>query len=186
MTELEKLDAGLGMIRKATDKDIASIAVIYDLVLKQEEDGLATIGWQRGVYPTEEVARQAVLRGDMYVLEDEKTHDISATAIINHIQDSANKEGKWSIEADGNEVLALHTLVVNPQESGKGLGTAFVAFYEQMAKEIGCKTLRMNTGVQDSGARAFYHKLGYAEIGIVSCEFNDMGRIELVLIEKLL
>jgi GNAT superfamily N-acetyltransferase len=122
------------MIRKATDKDIASIAVIYDLVLKQEEDGRTTIGWQRGVYPTEEVARQAVLRGDMYVLEDEKTHDISAAAIINHIQDSANKEGKWSIEADGNEVLALHTLVVNPQESGKGLGTAFVDFYEQMAK----------------------------------------------------
>ena len=174
------------MIRKATDKDIASIAAIYDLVLKQEEDGLTTIGWQRGVYPTEEVARQAVLRGDMYVLEDKKTHDISAAAIINHIQDSANKEGKWSIESDGNEVLALHTLVVNPQESGKGLGTAFVAFYEQMAKATGCKTLRMNTGVQDSGARAFYHKLGYKEIGIVSSEFNDMGKIELVLIEKLL
>ena len=60
------------MIRKATGKDIASIAAIYDLVLKQEEDGLTTIGWQRGVYPTEEVARQAVLRGDMYVLEDKK------------------------------------------------------------------------------------------------------------------
>ena len=92
------------MIRKTTDKDIASIAAIYDLVLKQEEDGLTTICWQRGVYPTEEVARQAVPRGDMYVLEDKKTHDISAAAIINHIQDSANKEGKWSIESDGNEV----------------------------------------------------------------------------------
>jgi GNAT superfamily N-acetyltransferase len=172
------------VIRKATDKDIASIAAIYDLVLKQEESGLVTIGWQRDVYPTEDTARQAVLRDDMFVYENDNTHSISAAAIINHIQVPSYANGNWSIEADGDEVLVLHTLVVNPQDAGKGIGTAFVDFYEQTAKEKGCKTLRMDTQVKNAAARKLYHKLGYTEIGIVPCDFNGIEDIQLVLLEK--
>ena len=174
------------MIRKATDKDIPHIASIYDLVLKQEENGLTSIGWQRGVYPTEETARQGVLRGDMFVYEDDQTHSITAAAIINHIQVPSYVDGNWSIEADGDEVLVLHTLVVNPKEAGKGIGTAFVASYEQTAKEKGCKTLRMDTQTKNTAARKLYHKLGFAEIGIVLCNFNGIEGIQLVLLEKVL
>lgn len=35
------------MIRLATENDIAQVASIYDLVLRQEEQGLTSIGWQR-------------------------------------------------------------------------------------------------------------------------------------------
>ena len=174
------------MIRKATDEDIASIAAIYDLVLKQEENGLASIGWKRGVYPTEDTALQGVLRGDMFVYEDDQTHSISAAAIINHIQVPSYADGNWSIEADGDEVLVLHTLVVNPQEASNGIGTAFVDFYEQAAKENSCKTLRMDTQAKNAAARKLYHKHGYAEIGIVPCDFNGIQGIQLVLLEKVL
>lgn len=172
------------MIRQAIDKDIASIVSIYDLVLRQEEQGKTSIGWQRGVYPTEDTARQGVHRGDMFVFEDDDTHKIAAAAIINHIQVASYADAAWSIEADGNEVLVLHTLVVNPQEAGKGIGTAFVAFYEQMAKGKGCKTLRMDTQEKNAVARTLYKKLGYKEIGIVPCEFNGIDGVQLVLLEK--
>ncbi len=174
------------MIRKATDKDIAGIVAVYDLVLQQEERGLATIGWLRGVYPTEDTARQGVLRGDMYVFEDDDSRKISAAAVINHVQMPAYADGVWSIEADGDEVLVLHTLAVSPQESGRGIGTAFVSFYERMAKHLGCLMLRMDTQAKNTVARALYKKLGYAEIGIVPCCFNGLGGIQLVLLEKLL
>ena len=174
------------MIRKATDNDIANIAAIYDLILKQEEKGLTSIGWQRGVYPTEDTAIQGVLRGDMFVYEDEKSHNISAAAIINHIQVPSYADGNWSIEADDDEVLVLHTLVVNPKEAGKGIGTAFVDFYEQTAKEKDCKTLRMDTQAKNAAARKLYRKLGYTEIGIVPCDFNGIEGIQLVLLEKLI
>ena len=176
----------MNIIRKATDKDIVGIVSLYDLVLKQEEAGLVTIGWQRGVYPTEDTARQSILRGDMYVCEDDNANCISASAIINHIQIPSYTDGDWSIKADGDEVLVLHTLVVNPEEAKKGIGTAFVDFYEQMAKEKCCKTLRMDTQAKNVTARALYHRLGYTEIGIVPCEFNGIQGIQLVLLEKLL
>lgn len=174
------------MIRLATFNDIAQIANIYDRVLEQEERGLASIGWQRGVYPTEDTARQGVLRKDTFVYEDNATHKISAAAIINHVQVQPYTEGEWNVKADGNEVLVLHTLVVNPQEKGKGIGTAFIAFYEHMAKEKGCKTLRMDTQAKNTTARTLYKKLGYTEIGIVPCSFNGIQGIRLVLLEKIL
>jgi len=39
-------------VRKAQKADIDSIEKIYDRIHDSEEQGLSTIGWIRGVYPT--------------------------------------------------------------------------------------------------------------------------------------
>ena len=57
-------------IRKGTEADIPRITEIYDRILTREEAGLVTIGWQRGVYPTEQTAREALWAGELFVLED--------------------------------------------------------------------------------------------------------------------
>ena len=41
----------------------------------------------------------------------------------------------------------LHTLVIDPEVSGRGYGKQFVAFYEEYARENGCKVLRMDTNL---------------------------------------
>ena len=46
-------------VRKAQKADIDSIEKIYDRIHDSEEQGLSTIGWIRGVYPSEETAREA-------------------------------------------------------------------------------------------------------------------------------
>ncbi len=174
------------MIRKATEKDVDSITRIYDSILDREENGQASIGWARGVYPTRDTARSGVERGDMYVFEDNETHEIVAAAVVNHTQMDSYAGGKWSIEAEGDEVMVLHTLVVDPRTAGKGVGKAFVAFYEETAHKAGCKTLRMDTQAKNTAARALYRRLGYKEIGIVACDFNGIEGIQLVLLEKVL
>lgn len=78
----------------------------------------------------------------------------------------------------------LHALAVDPHHKGSGYGTAFVAFYENYAKEHHCVALRMDTNVLNARARNLYHKLGYEEIGIVSCEFNVIPDVQLVCLEK--
>ena len=54
----------------------------------------------------------------------------------------------------------LHALAVDPHHKGSGYGTAFVAFYENYAKEHHCVALRMDTNVLNARARNLYHKLG--------------------------
>ena len=43
-------------VRKAQKADIDSIEKIYDRIHDSEEQGLSTIGWIRGVYPTRKTA----------------------------------------------------------------------------------------------------------------------------------
>ena len=172
------------MIRKAMEADIPAVAAIYDKLHTEEETGRAAIGWIRGVYPTEDTARQALKRGDLFVQEDGGR--IVGAAIINQTQVDAYYGGPWQYAAEDNEVMVLHTLVIDPDTAGKGYGKAFVAFYENYAREKGCKVLRMDTNSRNARARAMYAKLGYREAGIVPCVFNGIEGVGLVLLEKVL
>lgn len=80
--------------------------------------------------------------------------------------------------------MVLHTLVISPCRAGKGYGKAFVAFYENYARENGCHYLRIDTNARNSNARAMYTRLGYTEIGIVPTVFNGIPDMQLVLLEK--
>ena len=82
--------------------------------------------------------------------------------------------------------IFLHTLVVDPAAKGRGCGTEFVNFYEEMGKATARPFLRMDTNEKNRAARALYHKLGYREAGIVPCEFNGICGVGLVCLEKTL
>ena len=170
-------------IRKAILEDIPAVAGIYDRILAKEEAGEATIGWQRGVYPTEGFARKALAAGDLFVLEHEGK--ICATARLNQEQVPEYASGDWKYkDVPESEIMVLHTLIVDPLCAGGGYGTAFVKFYEQYALEHGCQYLRMDTNEKNAAARRFYAKLGFRESGVVSCVFNGIAGVRLVLLEK--
>lgn len=170
------------MIRKAEEKDIAAIAKIYEKILDREEKGEMTVGWQRGVYPTERTALESLARGTMFVFEDEG--EIRAAAKIDREQVVEYRNCSWANEAEDSQVMVLHTLVVDPDFPRKGYGKGFVAFYEEYALEAGCPYLRMDTNAKNKAARSMYEKLGYTEAGIVSCKFNGIEGVELVCLEK--
>ena len=169
-------------IRKAVQKDINRITQIYEHILDEESAGRLTTGWIRGVYPNAKIAADAVARGDMYVYEDSGV--ILASAIINHQQVDVYSQGSFIHEAPDDEIMVIHTLTVEPEASGKGIGRAFVEFYENLAIEKGCSVLRFDTNEKNTGARALYGRLGYREAGIVPCVFNGIPDVMLVLFEK--
>ena len=170
------------MFRKAVESDIESISEIYDMLHDEEEKGNGVTGWERGVYPTRETAQDSVRTGDMFVLE--KDGKIVAAAKLNKEQVPEYKNADWKYDADPEEVMVIHTLVVPPYLKGHGYGSEFVKFYESYALEHGCRYLRMDTNKNNLPARSLYKKLGYDEVGIVSCEFNGIPGTELVCLEK--
>ena len=170
------------VFRKATQNDIAAIAEIYEAIHTEEEAGRTSVGWIRGIYPTETTAVASYQRGDLFVAEDGGT--ILGTAIINQIQVDVYEGAAWEFPAEESQVMVLHTLVIAPRAFGKGYGKAFVKFYEDYALSQGCPYLRMDTNARNLRARAMYKKLGYREIGIVPCVFNGIEGVQLVLLEK--
>ncbi len=169
-------------IRKATKSDIKQIAEIYEHIHGEEACGRLTTGWIRGVYPVEQTAVDAINRGDMYVCEDE--NNILASAIINQQQVDVYSEGNFIYEASDDEVMVIHTLTVDPNAAGRGIGSSFVEFYEDLALAAGCTVVRLDTNEKNTGARKLYSRLGYREAGIVPCVFNGIPDVNLVVFEK--
>lgn len=168
--------------RKAKEKDIERIWEIYLENHIEEEEGRAVIGWNRNIYPVKATAEAALSRDDLFVLEDES--GVMGTAVINREQMDVYPLGNWEYDAPIDKIMVLHTLVISTRAARKGYAKAFVAFYEQYAKEQGCPYLRMDTNERNVRARAMYEKLGYKEIGIVPCVFHSMTGINMVLLEK--
>ncbi len=168
--------------RKATMADLDAIGLIYDHIHDAEESGKLIVGWERGVYPTRSTAEVAIERGEMFVCEVDGA--IPASAILNKTQVDVYYGADWEYEADDDEVFVLHTLVVDPACAKGGIGRGFVAYYEELARELGCKVLRMDTNERNAVARKLYSSLGYREAGIVPTVFNGIEGVGLVLLEK--
>ena len=165
-------------------QDIDAVAQIYEAVHDAEEAGALCIGWDRSVYPVRQTALAALAREDLFVEEEEGA--VVAAAIINQTQVPEYALCSWEYPAQENEVMVLHTLVVDPQAKGRGYGSRFVDFYESYALEHGCRYLRMDTNERNASARALYRNLGYREVSIVPCAFNGIPGVQLVCLEKTL
>jgi len=170
------------IIRKATAADVDGIAAIYHAIHDREEQGLATTGWIRAIYPTKETAANAVRQGDMYVAVEQGA--VVAAARINQEQVAEYALAAWKHPAAEENVMVLHTLAVDPCLKGRGIGKRFVAFYEEFAMAQDCPFLRMDTNARNTVARSLYRKLGYEEVGVVPCCFNGIEGVQLVCLEK--
>lgn len=169
-------------IRKADKNDLNQIEKIYNHIHLREEKGLTSIGWIRNVYPTLQTAQSALERNDLFVMESGEK--IVACAVINQIQVDVYRLAKWKFEAKDSEVMVLHTLAVEPDESGKGYGKAFVKYYENYARENNCFELRIDTNKTNTLARKMYEHLGFEETGTVTCNFNNIPNVSLICLEK--
>ena len=170
------------MIRKATIADLDAIAAIYDAVHTAEECGEMTIGWNRAIYPTRETAERAIRAEDMYVLEEDGC--IAAAGLLNKVQVAEYALIPWEIAAEDDEVFVMHTLVVDPAKTRRGHAAAFVAYYHDLARKLGCRTLRIDTNARNAAARKMYAKLGFREAGAVPCVFNGLEGVQLVCLER--
>lgn len=170
------------IIRKAEARDIDAIEKIYNEILLKEERGQVTTGWERGIYPKRETAEAALKREDMFVIEDDGA--FVGAGIINKEQVDVYAKAKWKYSAENSEVMVLHILVIDPDKSGMGYGKRFVDFYEDFARENGCKYLRIDTNEKNKVARNFYKNLNFSEIDCIPCIFNGLQGVNLILIEK--
>ena len=66
----------------------------------------------------------------MFVAEENGR--LVATAKINQEQVPEYAEAAWTQDAPPEQVMVLHTLVVDPQAKGRGYGSRFVAFMRPM------------------------------------------------------
>lgn len=69
---------------------------------------------------------------------------------------------RTNVWTDGSVAL-LDELYVSPRHRNHGLGSAMLAYAEQVAVERGCGWLEINVDGEDADARRFYERHGYRD-----------------------
>ena len=172
------------IIRKGTAADLDACARIYEEHLDYEAAHIRYTNWLKGAYPIRATAEKALAADTLYVYEEDGI--VVGCANLNHIQPKEYANIPWSVPAEGNEVLVIHTLVFLPTHVKGGRGRNFVAFAEELAKSQGCKVVRLDTYEGNEPAKVFYPKLGYSYAGITEFFFENFIWENLICYEKAL
>lgn len=110
------------MIRLATEQDLPLVGSIYEEILAEEEKRPASFtNWQRGKYPTVEHARAALEAGTLYVAEEDG--EVYGCVNLNGEQLAEYAALNWSVPADPEDVMVIHTLCISPRWAGPREGT---------------------------------------------------------------
>lgn len=155
---------GFLLIRKAVKADVDRVNAVYEELLCYEERHGAYTVWKSGVYPTKNIIEQAIQAGVLYVLEENDS--IVASVLLDQIQPEAYQQICWSCSVKPKEIMVIHLLCVRPSKARCGYGKRMIQFAIGEAAQRGCKTVRLDTGVQNIPATSLYTKMGFRLVGV--------------------
>lgn len=161
-------------IRPATEQDIPAIAALYDRITEREAKGTNYSGWAKGEYPMEWTARELLEAGGLYCMTDQSGKVIASAAYDNR-HDSCYDDVVWGKDIPSEQTLCIHTLAIDPDCRGQGLGKAMMRFGFEMAEKLGLEGIRIDTWVENTPALKLYHKLGYRDVAVLSDNVHYEG-----------
>ena len=119
--------------------------------------------WQKGKYPVLADAQRAFEDQTLYVLK--AAEGILGSVIIDSFQHPEYKKIPWTLQAPDEDIMVIHTLVVDPDYRGQGLGEKLVRFGIDCCKKSGARAVRLDTHYKNIPARRLYEKCGFTSLG---------------------
>lgn len=152
----------IGLARK---EDVELVAKLYDSVNEyfEQNTNFCYPNWQKGKYPVLRDAQEAFEESTLYVLK--KNGEVLGAIIINQKQHPEYKRMPWKTPVPDEQVIAVHTLVVDPGHRKEGLGEKLVQFCIEFCKNAGMKEIRLDTHYANIPARRLYEKCGFQSLG---------------------
>lgn len=173
--------------RRSRDDDVDAVYA----VIEQARARIASLGidqWQSGSPSRESVAGD-VARGEGYVME--RDGEIVATAMLTssgeRTYDRIEGDG-WisSSTSDDPAYLTVHRFAVSDKACGKGCAKAMLRHAEELARDAGMDSVRVDTHAGNAPMRGLLSRCGYAECGTILLDVDyDEPTLERIGYEKL-
>ncbi len=157
------------IIQKAVSEDIESVGTIYQEAIDWLT-GQNIHQWQSKVYPTKDTAQAALEQDCLYVCL--KSHQRVGTFIINEFQWPQYQSLPWKYPGPA---MVLHTLVISPGFTGRGIGRAVVEYVMGQARKNNYDCIRLDVFPGNQGAVGLYRSLGFEFVGKVFFEIKEPG-----------
>ncbi|MBO5351884.1 MAG: GNAT family N-acetyltransferase [Lachnospiraceae bacterium] len=170
------------MIRKAAVQDIPEIMnIIRDAQASIKRLGISQ--WQNG-YPNETSFAKDIAEGISYVYEEDG--EIVATAAIFCAPEpdyAVIYDGEWKTNGGYG---VIHRVAVKKEAKRAGYAAKMIAYAEELTKEAGYGSLRMDTHEGNVPMRTFLKKQGFEECGMIYLSNEGSGDNKRVAYEKVL
>ncbi|MBE5781200.1 MAG: GNAT family N-acetyltransferase [Clostridiales bacterium] len=143
------------LVKPPVEAELPSIAALYEEAAAfQKQNGI--VQWQPGIYPTIEVARDALTKGILYGFYVDGT--LAGTYILNPIQGDLYDSVNWGYPGTP---MTVHAMAVSSAYRGKGIASRAMAAAEEIAIKEGKEVMRIDTNSANRFAQALFLRSGY-------------------------
>lgn len=148
--------------RKANPEDQEAIwSILQEGILRRKKDGSSQ--WQDG-YPNADVVKSDIEKEIGYVLESGTEIAGYSAVIVNDEPAYAGIEGKWLSNSD---FVVVHRIAIAENHTGKGLSKQILLAIEDLAKNNGIFSIKVDTNHDNAAMLKIFEKLGYVYCGEV-------------------
>ena len=116
------------------------------------------------IYPTREVLKDDIERGTMYVYK--QGGELVAAFVVNQEYEMEYEQVNWNYP--DTSFAVIHRLCVHPAFENRGIGAVAMQQAEAIIKDMGIKTVRLDTCIDNPSAVRLYEKLNYTNMGTVT------------------
>ncbi len=149
-------------IVRAGESDLEELLDLYQRAADQmEAAGLKQ--WHWGVYPTEELIREDVAKGLMYIQRVDGAL-AGAVAVFDGTGEPEYDAVPWT---GGLNPRYFHRLVIDPPMQGAGMAGGLLDDLLQMLRSQGCDCVRCDTALNNRRAIRLYEKMGFRPCGYI-------------------
>jgi GNAT superfamily N-acetyltransferase len=142
-------------VRPPAPEELVQIGEIYEQAAAfQRANGI--VQWEPGVYPTVEIARDALNRGLLYGFYADSA--LAGTYILNPDQGELYDSVAWGYPGTP---MTVHAMAVGPAYRGKGIAGRAMAEAEAIAQRQGKDVMRIDTNSGNRFAQALFLRCGY-------------------------
>ncbi len=150
------------ILRPATADELPAIWEIIQYAIEQRRlDGSQQ--WQSG-YPNPTSLREDLDAGAAYVLEMDGELLLYAAILFTPEPAYEVIEGRWLTDGP---YMVLHRVAASPKAKGKGIATTFFQMAEDLCRERGIPSIKVDTNFDNTPMLRILDKLGYTYCGEV-------------------
>ncbi len=160
--------------RLGTEQDLDNIcSLVGNAIVEMEKNGIYQ--WD-DIYPARIDFEEDIKNENLYVARE--GDELAAFYVISDECDEQYDNATWQF---GDSYYVLHRFCVSPDKQNKGVGRAVLAHIEEQIKDMGYKSVRLDTFTENPYAQRLYRHNGYEARG-----YADWRKGRFDLMEKAL
>lgn len=156
-------------IEQCTAQKVKEVGAFYDAqVLYMDTHDVNYPLWNYKVYPSADSVRECTENGSQYLCADGER--ICAAFVLNDEPGGKYENGYWKRNLKTGEYLVIHTLAVEHDLAGQGIGGRIVEFCIDKARTAGYRAVRVDVVPTNLPVIRLYERKGFTFAGEVDLE----------------